>query len=199
MSGHLPKLTEFNSVLDLFTFCNLMVMANILDVRTYETAPGASEESASALLEKHDANGIPAKERYEMAYVRGCCFDILCWFFHVYIIFDKETGETIDGFNQVAMQYLAQQASAIIEFKRKALITTKEDCGSSFTLQSVVRQIELCFRYFEDIPAVIPAAPDSGVSLAFSDAQRYGVRQVDPLSRKPYKCKHVPLRAITPC
>lgn len=97
-----------------------MIMANVLDLRTYEIAPGESEESASALWEKHDANAILPKERYEMAYARGHCWDVLLWFFNDYEIFDKETGEPIDGFNLVAMRYLVQQASAIIGFNLKA-------------------------------------------------------------------------------
>ena len=84
----MPKLTDFDSVLDLLTFCNIMVMANVLDLRTYVPAAGVSEEFASSL--KHDANGIPAKERYEMAYARGHCWDIIRWLFYSYEIYNKE-------------------------------------------------------------------------------------------------------------
>lgn len=105
-------------------------MMNILDRRTYVLVPlipGLSKKSAIGLMAKHDANSIPAKERYEMAHARGRCLEILCWFFSVYEIFDKDVDEPIDGFNQVAMHYLAHQGSTILEFKRRHLESGLDD------------------------------------------------------------------------
>jgi hypothetical protein len=189
--GHVPKLTDFNSVVDLFTFCNLIIMMNVLDLRTYmlSDVPGLSERSAIDILEQHDANSIPSMERYEMAYARGRCWDILRWFFHAYEIFDRDSGEPIDGFHQVAMRYLAHQGSAIIECKRRAL-KSKLDDGQWFNLKSLSRQMSLCFRSFKDIPATTPPSVDSGHSLAFPDAERYGVRKV--VEPEPYECERVP-------
>jgi hypothetical protein len=177
-----PNLKSFESVLDLFTFCNLMVMANILDLRTYQPATRFSG---------HDVNSIPAKERYEMAYARGRCWDILGWFFHRYELYDNETGLPIDGFKEVAMRYLAHQASMIIEFKKKADKNLKE-YGSPLTLKALSHQMKLCFQNYSDIPEILPADPESVVSLAFVDKCKYGVKKLD--AREPYDCKRVFLR-----
>jgi hypothetical protein len=182
-----PKLLDFDSVLDLFTFCNLMIMANVLDLRTYQPVPGVQT--------KFDANSIGTKERYEMAYARGRCWDILLWFFSVHEIFDKDTGEAIDGFKLVAMKYLWQQGCAIIEFKRKALESNIED-PSHFGVKVVERQLNLCFRTFYDIPAITTPAVDRVFSLAFPAPQKYGVRKL--VVPKPHTCKHVMLSAIDP-
>lgn len=189
----MPKLTDFDSVLNLLAFCNLMILANVLDHRTYERVGGVIEENSTGLY--HDVNSIPAKERYEMAYARGRCWDILHWFFNSYEIFNKESGDAVDGFNLVAMRYLAQQGSAIIDFKRKA-VESKIEEGSNFSVTDVATQIMFCFQNFKDIPEITPADPDTVVSLAFPDPQRYGVRSLVPL--EPYNCKHAPLNDIAP-
>lgn len=180
----MPNLLDFDSVLDLFSFCNLMIMANVLDLRTYDAVPGVAA--------KHDVNGISTKERYEMSYARGRCWDILHWFFSAYEIFDKGTDEAVDGFKLVAMQYLWQQGMAILEFKRKAL----EADPSHFGVEAVERQLKFCFLPIYSIPNITRPAPDSAVSLAFPEPQKYGVRKLDV--PKTHECKHVTLRAIFP-
>jgi hypothetical protein len=183
--GHVPNLKDFNSVLDLFTFCNMIIMMNVLDLRTYIE----SEEAGKGLLEEHDVNSIPSLERYEMAHARGRCWDILLWFFSAYEIFDKDSGEPIDGFKEVAMRYLAHQGSAIIQFKSRAL-KSKLDDGAWFTLKSLSRQMTLCFCSYTHIPplslSVVFREPSS---LAFPDSQRYGVRKL--VEALPYECKCV--------
>ena len=180
--GHVPKLTNFNSVINLFTFCNVMILMNVLDLRTYQRPQG------DYLWYTYDVNSIPAKERYEMSYARGRCWDILLWFFHVYQIFDKDTGESINGFEEVAVSYLSHQCSAIIHCKKGAL-KNRLDSGEYFTLQNLERQMKSCFRGYEHILSITltPPAPDRELSLAFPDADRYEVRKL--VRACPYKRK----------
>jgi hypothetical protein len=182
-----PKLKDFNSVLDLFTFCNLVVLMNILDMRTYQTAPGTSSQTmALEVLEKHDFNAIPAVERYEIAYARGRCLDIFYWFFCQYELFDQENGEQIDGFALVAMPYLAHQGSVILECLKRA---RKIDNGGAYLHWVYLeRQMKLCFGGYEAIPAITPPVQDR-LTLAFPDASKYGVRVLD--EAQPYECKCV--------
>ena len=152
------------------------MLANVLDIRTYEIAPGASEE---ARLD-HDLNAIPAKERYEMAYSRGRCWDIYLWCFLKFEVFERETGKAIDGFRDVAMRYLAHQAWAIKEFKKGATNNMTVH-GSPLSPVDVSSQITSCFSGFLEIPTPAPADPDSDlVCLAFPFRHRYGVRKLDP-------------------
>ena len=182
--GHVPQLTDFDSLLNLLAFCNLLVMANVLDFRTYEKSPRESDSV------KHDTNAIPAKERYEMAYARGRCWEIILWVFHVYEVFDKETGEAIEGFTKVAMSYLAHLGSTIIEFKRRSVESHMDDEESLFTVKDLARQFRLCFQFYNDIPTIQQADKKGVASLDFPERDRYGLRA--SVSSVPFKCKHVP-------
>jgi hypothetical protein len=180
--GHLPNLKSFEGVLDLLTFCNLMILANVLDPRTYQFAPGGTHKDHCL----HDVNGIPAKERYEMTYARGRCWDIILWFFSKYEIFEKESGLGIDGHKQVAMRYLSDQGSAILEYKRRADKNIAE-YGSPHTLKALTEQMKLCFMNFAEIPEVTTPPPGSLVSLAFPHPERYGVREMQ--GSIAFRCK----------
>lgn len=190
--GHVPQITDFDSLLNLLTFCNLVIMANVLDSRTYEKDPGASD---SVALSKHDANAIPVKERYAMAYARGRCWDILFWVFHKYEVFDKETGEMIDGFSQVAMRYLAHLGSTIIEFKRRSVESQMDP--ELFTVKALTRQVKHCFKSYDcdDVLPMEPSDAEGVASLAFPDEEKYGVRA--SVSPKPFSRKYFPLKLNT--
>lgn len=148
-------------------------MMNVLDLRTYD----APENTTYDLWYSYDVNVIPAKERYEMSHARGRCWEILLWFFSVNEIFDKDTGEHIDGFKEVAMSYLSHQSSTIIHCKKGAL-KNGLDSGEYFSLENLERQMNSCFRGYEHILSITPLAPDRQLSLAFPDAERYGVRRL---------------------
>ena len=183
--GHLPNLTRFEGALDLLTFCNLMILANVLDSRTYEPLPGDED----SLLTDHDVNEIPDEERYEMAYARGRCLDILHWFFHKYEIFDKESGLAIDGFQEIGMGYLAHQGTLIIHFKKMATKNMKKYAPSPITTNAVSQQVALCFESYPDIPTTRHVLPGGEGNLAFPNPEKYGVRLVD--GSEAYQCKHL--------
>jgi hypothetical protein len=201
--GHLPVLTDFNSVLDLFTLCNLIILSNVLDLRTYqispETSPTSSLKYSRKLKDLHDVNAIAATERYQMAHSRGCCFDILHWYFKKYEIFDKETLEPVDGFNVVAMEYLRHQASVILVYKKKALAEEGEDSTDSqfCTAEDLESQMNLCLGGYAEVPAIEVLDPSNSkdLNLAFPDRRRYGSR---PLERcLVFERKHLPQMRVT--
>lgn len=184
--GHLPNLTSIDGVLDLLTFCNMMIMANVLDSRTYEPAPGSTQY----LMDMYDVNAIPAKERQQMAYARGRCWDILRWFFHKYEIYDKELDFAIDGFHEIGMGYLAHQRTMILDFKRISTKKLKDYLSSPVPTKSLSRQMTLCFEGYPDIRRKIPhVLPGGEGKLAFPKREMYGVRLVE--GSKPYRCKRL--------
>ncbi|KAF8810816.1 hypothetical protein BYT27DRAFT_7058374, partial [Phlegmacium glaucopus] len=142
---HVPTLKDMESVIDLFMFCNLMILMNILDFWMYELNGEWGGDLVFELWQKHDRNQISARERYEMAHAQGLCFDMLCWFFKKYKIFEKATEQAIDGFKEVSMRYLRQQASAIIEYKRRAR-SEKIDSGSEISVKELEGQMKLCLE-----------------------------------------------------
>ena len=153
-------------------------MMNVLDLRTYNTVNGESDKAGLDLLEKHDVNNIPAIERYEMAYARGRCWDLLFWFFSAYEIFNQDDGEGIDGCSEIAMSYLWHQSQTIIKCKKMALKSGLDD-GTWFTLKSLERQMKLCLDDYNITKTMFAAVdPDMAISLAFPDPHRYGVRKL---------------------
>jgi hypothetical protein len=152
-----------------------MMLANVLDIRTYEAAlKGTAEE-----LEAQDLNSIPAKERYEMDFARGRCWDLMDWVFLNFKIFEKESGEALDGFNDVGMRYLAHQVWTIKEFKKEAFRNMKGiGSASAIAPRAVSKQIGLCFVNFLEVPA--PDPNSKIVSLAYPFRHDYGVRKLNP-------------------
>jgi hypothetical protein len=169
---------------------------NILDLRTYQDAPNASTK----LRHMHDINAIPNAERYQMALARGCCFDILHWFFTEYEITEKATNEPIDGFKEAAMEYLSHQASTILAYEKMALIEMgssglpvkdgylSQVCSSATV--TLEKQIDLCFQNHEDIPTIkiLAIDDDKHLSLAFPNRNRYAVRKLE--ESRSHQCKY---------
>ncbi|KAF8873911.1 hypothetical protein CPB84DRAFT_1853838 [Gymnopilus junonius] len=115
---HLPKLDTFSGVLNLLSLCNLVILGNALDHRTY-SAPGQKpHEKASMtqkmLMDQYDLNDIDVGERLEMIFARGLCVHILMWFEANYEI------AHIDGDKRVrncVSYYLGKQAASIVSYK----------------------------------------------------------------------------------
>ena len=149
----------------------MMIMLKVLDPRTYTSLGGRYD-----LLVKYDVNAIPALERYEMTYARGCCWDVIQWLFNTYEIISKDNNKAINGYTQVAIPYLAHQAYVILEYKKKAS-KCGMDAGSLFTTKDLARQMELCFQNFEDIQDIAPISPDLDDDLAFPSADGFEVRK----------------------
>jgi hypothetical protein len=187
--GHVPSLADFDSVLDLFTFCNIIILMNVLDFRTYKDSREHFEGVTSDASYAYDLNAIPLVERLEIAYARGRCFDMLRWFFSAYELYQNDSGVAIDGFTKVAMPYLARQASLILEYKRRAL-KDGLDNASCCTAKPLERQIRLCFEGYPEVCNAMPQeslAEDLEGSLAWPNPECYGVRKLTP--PRPHLCK----------
>lgn len=122
-----------------------------------------------------------------MSYARGRCWDIFLWVFHFYEVFEKESGESIDGYKEVAMKYLAHLGSSLIEFKRRALNSEMDAEEEGITIRELTSQIKLCFKSYSDIPHMEKIDPQDEASLDFPDRERYGFRAKEtpgPFTRK---------------
>jgi hypothetical protein len=140
----------------------------------------------------HDVNAIPTSERYQMTLARGCCFDILHWFFTEYEIIDKDSKKPVDGFQEVAMKYLSHQASAILAYKKKALIDlgkSKDDSLSQVCSRvALEKQIDLCLQNHKEIPTItIFAIDENHLNLAFPERESYAVRKLK--ESRSHQCK----------
>ncbi|RXW18484.1 hypothetical protein EST38_g7368 [Candolleomyces aberdarensis] len=123
---HVPTLESFESTLDLFALVSLSMLSNVLDERTY------TEEQ----VPKHDRALYIASRRAAMMTVK--------WFFDTHDLFDSKTQTAIDGYSSFWYPMLGMQATALLEFKRKADNQYKYDPrhSTSCTVDELRQQLQ---------------------------------------------------------
>ena len=129
-----------------------------------------------------------------MTLARGSSFDILRWFFSEYDIFDKDTKETVDGFKEVAMEYLCHQASVILAYGKKFIKELPKESdpsmSASYSIKELEAQINLCIRGREEIPPIKSFALDDEkiLNLTFPNKDKYMVRKLE--ESRPHQCQY---------
>lgn len=103
------------------TLCNLVILGNALDFRTY-SAPNQEEDVEATILqkdrmEKYDLNNIEREERHEMILVRGMCVHLLIWLSCNYEVINTRNGSTVEAYDRF---YLGKLAAAILAYKELA-------------------------------------------------------------------------------
>jgi hypothetical protein len=110
MAAHLPEPSNLDSLLDLFSFCTILITLNAFDSRTYEL----SDPNPT-----HDQNSIDFPERIACMYSRGKVLELLCWLGNHYDFIDSTTKKPI--------KYpVARLLSAPLASLRQALLSYKE-------------------------------------------------------------------------
>jgi hypothetical protein len=186
--GHLFPLHDFESVLDLIAFCNMVIFLNILDFQTYQYKDGTDINDTKTLTDEHlvsieafDFNMLSAIERRRYQHARGLAYRILDWLFKSVDIKDN-TGEIVeDAYSTLWAPYIAQQASAILQYKIEA--ENAELWGApGCTVKTLKRQILLCFKGSELEELVNSAIQAKHSSLAFPNPENYTATKRDLLS-----------------
>jgi hypothetical protein len=101
---HVPDIEDFKSLLDVVTLCNLVILMNVLDGRTYQS---------------DEAGSLSVQERLSCIYTRGKCIDLLNWIDERYRLRDPFTNE-FDRCSWMMRQYFFQQISVIKSYKNDA-------------------------------------------------------------------------------
>ena len=167
----------------------MVILMNVLDFRTYQE-PSESFGIDAGNWSKYDLNNIPAVKRYEVAYARGWCFDILNWFFTTYELYSAVSGLAIDGFKEVAMAHLARQAYIILKYKSKALKNGLDDGTLCRMKKALDLQLKLCFQGCKEVLQIMPTkmqleVRDNYMNMAWPNPEKYKVRKlVTPLVHK---------------
>jgi hypothetical protein len=78
-------------LIDFFTLCNVGILFNVLDSRTYGTAD--ETEGDSLLMERHDFNTISEDDRRKFVYGRGLSLELLHWAETMFMVFDNDRNE----------------------------------------------------------------------------------------------------------
>lgn len=141
----------FEGVLDLLSLCNLVILGNVLDHRTYSAPNQDPYAEANAVqmkrIEQHDHNAIPFEEREASVYARGLCIQMLHWFVAHFEIRDSRTGKKID--ENIAASHLARQAIALQAYK-KAATANKIRGAPHCTLSNLKHQIQNALTIYDD-------------------------------------------------
>jgi hypothetical protein len=136
-SDHVPDIEDFKSFLDVVTLCNLIILMNALDGRTYQSGSISSEERLSSI------------------YARGKCIDLLIWIDEKYRLREPSTEnfdgtERIESCSWMMMEYFLQQISTIRSYKQEAEKSDIQGSDSSqdCTAKQVSKELEMVRKIF---------------------------------------------------
>jgi len=114
---HLPDLRSLQALLDIFALCNILILSNVLDERTYWPSGTA----------------IPLTERYTIAYARGLCLWLLDALDQLFILATVGSEailatvgseaiftDNLMSVRSIAAKFLAQQSAAVLNYKQVA-------------------------------------------------------------------------------
>jgi hypothetical protein len=136
-SDHVPDIEDFKSLLDVVTLCNLVILSNALDGRTYQLVQTGS---------------ISAEERLSSIYARGKCIDLLNWIDEHYRLYDPKQKNT-DRCSWMIAEYFVQQISAIKIHKMEA--EKNGICGSDSAQNCTAKQVS---NELDMVSAIFPGA-----------------------------------------
>ena len=116
----MPRLDTFEGVLNLLSLCNVVILSNVLDARTYRAPNQRPEHDATPKelrrMMEYDLNAFSRQEREAACFARGICLQLLFWFNATYRVWDRRTDEELAD---PGAYLLAKQAEAIIVAKRR--------------------------------------------------------------------------------
>ena len=146
-SEHLPQLDNFDSVLNFFTFCNLIILQNVLDPLTYIYSHQGNisdlTEDQIKTMDLYDFNAMSLHDRRRATYARGLCKHLISWLSSQYR-FTSESGDVVDG-SKLFYFYLGTQAAALFVYKRLAEAEGVRGVPGC-TQATLRRQIEWCIE-----------------------------------------------------
>ena len=147
--GHIPDLTDKESLVDVLTLTNFCMLVNVLDFRTY-SFPCLSDEEEPSPREfdqriQWDYNDVSVLDREHFTYVRGLVCNFWTWFdCHYEVTFAGSTSPVPNLERDFCWRYLTDQACALLNYK--ALAEAESFPGLRFcTLEDLERQIDYLF------------------------------------------------------
>ncbi len=186
MFHHLPDVQTLNGLLDLLSLCNLVVLGNVLDFRTY-SAPNQGDQQVMTEQQKktmrlYDRNNISKNERMVICYARGVALSIFCWVRHCASIKNPD-GEVV---HDLPSALLVQQLNALLTYKAAAMQAKLQGAPHCDTpsLRSQVLNVVQCDDLLKNF-----WLEKGGVgqdSLVFGSTEGYSVEwqpNVDPIGK----------------
>ena len=107
---HLPDLSSIDSLLEVLSLCNILVLSNVLDERTYYGEDVSSDEKSISLV-----------ERYKITYSRGLALYLLDSLDSLYLLQEiNQSGNKFISLKAFAASFLAQQSATVLHYKESA-------------------------------------------------------------------------------
>jgi len=117
---HLPDVTHFRSLVDIFALCNFCVLANVLDFNTYQfplSRGGKPSPHDIRLRTQYDYNALTPVQRRYFTYIRGLALNFIFWMDCNYTLVKPNSQRSIV---EIWVVYLTQQAYSLLNYKRRA-------------------------------------------------------------------------------
>ncbi len=111
-----------NVFVDLLTLCNICILSNFLDPRTYNFPglPYGHDVLPAHIMQHqtHDYNALSPDDHHYYSYVRGLAINLINWI-HCHYVFNDTEG-SLNDFTTLAHQYLHCHVRAIVAYKQRA-------------------------------------------------------------------------------
>lgn len=117
---HLPDMNTFVGLVNLLSLCNLLILGNVLDFRTYSAPNQKSQDEVNIpglmLMEHFDRSNIKKEERLSMMFSRGIALELLRWV-RDFCVVESPDGDVIQD---LPSRYICQQVAALLRYKEEA-------------------------------------------------------------------------------
>jgi hypothetical protein len=134
--GDLPDLTTMLGLLDFLTLCNMGILFNVIDRRTYETP----DQSYIDILrmDQYDYNPISEDDRRKFAYSRGISLELVHWLDSKLIVTSVEEDNVIPQekikIKDLQVNRITTQGLYMLQYLELRIEEEKENCGSHFPI-----------------------------------------------------------------
>jgi hypothetical protein len=185
--GHIPDLTTMSGTLDLFAFCFLVILGNVLDFRTYTNAMGNPPEN----VELYDQNGIALEERVNICQARGVCLELLRWWESNFRIINPATIYST-GDAALTTRLIVSQAFALLKYKESAEKDEREGapgCTASLLTHQIENIISIIPGGLPEWERIRNAPNEVDITLGFNEDDWVLSEIVDKEPRNYRECK----------
>ena len=173
----MPDVQTIDGLLNLLAACNLAILGNVLDFRTY-SVPNQREDEVMypgqrLLMRKYDRNGIPSNERLAIIYARGAALSIFDWIRISFVVTGPDGNEVDD----LPSKFLVQIIKALCIYKAKATLQGLKgapNCDMASLKEQVMNVLE-CDNCIKELWSNTGDNCDEG--LVFNSLNGYSVER----------------------
>ncbi len=172
---HLPNLERIDGIMNLLSLCVLVILANVLDFRSYSPAGHRNGRPLTRtekwMITEFDINAIPTNERLAMCYTRGAALHLFKWIRECCVIHGP--GDCI--VDDLPSRFLAQIGKAMILYKSRVQ-RQKLEGVIHCSLDSLTSQINNIMEFNDEFRKVwANQVVNSSCSLELEDQAQYRV------------------------